>query len=320
MNLPTALLLNPLTYGLEAIMTSRIRYLLCVIFATFYLGAAGGPTGRAAAQRGPALYAGGVIGIADLLNPNNSQTFRAEGGGLYLHHNGWAKLTPEQRKRVLEIFQGAPAAVELGFGSGNTWGLRYERYYLADGVKPVFIAVNAYARGNQPTVEQWRTYSAELRGHGIPGTTLILPTFEYQNFGPNVPTLSKNKVSSVAVFQDIIRAAGGIVLDTPPQYAMAREAAYRDWVVDAIHWTAQQRLTTVVILSPHKSGTHWPEDTARYLQFLNRQDAIPAAFVCENDWGTAPANYPNVVGNDHIPYTALGDCGLLKRQILPNLR
>lgn len=301
-------------------MASRARCLLCTVFATLYLGAAGRPTGRAAAQRGPALYAGGVTGIADLLNPTNSQTFRAEGGGLYLHHNGWAKLTPEQRKRVLEIFQGAPVAVEVGFGSGNTWGLRYERYYLAYGVKPVFIAANAYARGNQPTVEQWRTYSAELRGHGIPGTTLILPTFEYQNFGPNIPILSENKVSSGAVFQGIIQAAGGIVLDTPPQYAMGREAAYRDWVVDAIRWTAQQRLMTVVILSPHQSGTHWPEDTARYLRFLNGQHAVPAAFVCENYLDHAPANYPNVVGNDHVPYTALGDCELLKQQILPNLR
>jgi hypothetical protein len=301
-------------------MANRTQRLSCIIFATLYISAAGGLTGRAAAQSGPAVYAGGVIGIADLVNPNNSQTFRAESGGLYLHHTGWAGLTPEQRKRVLEIFQGAPVAVEVGFGSGNKWGQIYERYYLAYGVKPVFIAVNAYARGNQPTLEQWRTYSTELRGHGISGTTLILPTFEYQNFRPNVPTLSKNKVSSVAVFQDIIRAAGGIVLDTPPSYSMAREAVYRDWVVDAIHWTAKRRLTTVVIMSPSNSGTHWPDDTARYLQFLNRQNAIPAAFVCENDTNRAPADYPNVVGNDHVPYTALGNCGLLKQQILPNLR
>jgi hypothetical protein len=294
--------------------------LLCAIFATLCLGAAAGPTGRAAAQRGPTLYGGGVAGIADLLNPANSQTFRAEGGGLYLHHSGWAKLTPEQRKRVLEIFQRAPLAVELGFGSGSEWGLVYETYYLAYGVKPVFIASDAFGHNRQPTVEQWRTFSTELRGHGIPGTTLILPTFEYQNFGPNVTTLGKNKVSSVAVFQGIIRAAGGIVLDTPPQYAMDREAAYRDWVVDAIHWTAQQRLMTVVILSPHKSGMHWPEDTARYLRFLSEQRAIPAAFVCENYLDHAPVNYPNVVGSDHDPHTTLGDCELLKEQILPNVR
>ena len=75
-----------------------------------------------------------------------------------------------------------------------------------------------------------------------------------------------------------------------------------------------------IILSPHKSGTDWPEDTARYLRFLNGQRAIPAAFVCENYLDHAPANYPNVVGNDHVPHTVLGDCELLKRQILPNLR
>jgi hypothetical protein len=88
------------------------------------------------------------------------------------------------------------------------------------------------------------------------------------------------------------------------------------------HWTAPQTLMTVVILSPHSSGTLWPEDTARSLRFLKGQHAIAAAFVCKNEnyLDHAPVNYPNVVGDDHVPYTALGNCELLKQQILPNLR
>jgi hypothetical protein len=301
-------------------MTNRLRCFVCVILSSLCLYAGDALIARALAQNGPALYAGGVAGIADLVNPANSQAFRAQGGGLYLHTTGWAELTPEQEKAVLQIFKVNPIAVEMGFGSGNAWGKLYEKYYLPYGVKPVFIAANAFAKNYHPTAEQWRTYSAELRGHGIPGTTLILPTFEYPNFAPNIPSLSKNKVSTVLVFQEIIQAAGGIVLDTPPNYAMNREAAYRDWVVDAIRWTAQRRLMTVVILSPHTSGKRWPEATATYVRALYSQHAIPSAFVCENYTDHAPANYPNPVGNDQIPYTALGDCELLKQQILPNLK
>lgn len=284
----------------------RLALTLCCLV----IGGLFGADARAAGE--PSLYAGGVAGVADLASPDNSNAFRAAGGGLYLHNTGWGKLTPEQRSHVLSVFHGAPVAVELGFGSGAAWGQLYESRYLIYGISPVFIAANAFANNNHPTSEQWRNYSDALRAHGVPASTLILPTFEYQNFKENIATLSDNKVSLSPVFQDIIKTAGGIVLDTPSGYSMDREQSYRDWVVDAIRWASQHRLTSVVIISPHSSGAHWGEDTGRYVRYLRSNGAMPSAFVCENYRDPAPPDYVNVVGNDKDPATALGNCQLLR--------
>ena len=59
-----------------------------------------------------AIFAGGVAGVADLTVSANSAGFRAAGGGLYLHNNGWGSLNVAQRKQVLEIFSNAPVAIE----------------------------------------------------------------------------------------------------------------------------------------------------------------------------------------------------------------
>ena len=292
---------------------------LYVISMVFYLCSLALVRAHPSGEREPAIYAGGVAGIADLLNPSNSQIYRAKGGGLYLHNSGWGELTTDQQSRILQVFRGDPIAVELGFGSGAAWGDIYRTRYLAFGIHPVFIASNAFSQNNHPTPEQWSKYSAGLRDHGVPASTLILPTFEYQNFKANIDTLSQNEISLSSEFQAIARTAGGVVLDTPSGYSMAREPAYRDWIVDAIRWTAQHGLKSVVILSPGSSGKNWGRDTERYARYLSGHDAMPSAFVCENYAGSTSPNYPNRVGSESYSYTALGNCLMLKQTILPNL-
>ena len=91
-----------------------------------------------------AVFAGGVAGVADLTVAGNSSAFRAAGGGLYLHNNGWNSLTGAQRRQVLAIFSNAPTAIELGFGgndrSAKAWAGACRRSYLAPGIRPEFIA------------------------------------------------------------------------------------------------------------------------------------------------------------------------------------
>ena len=136
--------------------------------------------------------------------------------------------------------------------------------------------------------------------------TLILPTFEFQNFRPNLDTLAQNTVSHRPDFQAIIRAAGGIVLDTPAGYFFSREPAYHVWVVDAIRWTRAQGLKTVVIVSPHSSKNNFAAHSLKFLGFLRAQQAVPDIFAVENYNPEPPADYPNVVGNENQPNTALG--------------
>lgn len=256
------------------------------------------------------MFAGGVAGVEALAVATNSTAFRAAGGGLYLHNNGWGALTPAQRRQTLEIFSNAPVAMELGFGgaqsSAAAWASACQRNYLALGIRPEFIAANAFASNNHPTPEQWSAYMVALRAAGVPANTLILPTFEYQNFRPNLATLAQSGVSRQPVFQAIIRAAGGIVLDTPPGYFFGREPAYRDWVVDAIRWTRAQGLKTVVIVSPHSSKDNFAAHSLQFLEYLRAQQVIPDVFAVENYTAKPPADYPNCVGHEARPNTALG--------------
>jgi hypothetical protein len=265
--------------------------------------------GVSAAGASP-VFAGGVAGVGALTVASNSAAFRAAGGGLYLHNNGWGDLNATQRKQVLEIFSNAPVAIELGFGgspgAAKTWANACQRNYLALGIRPEFIAANAFAGNNHPTPEQWSAYMAALRIAGVPASTLILPTFEFQNFRPNIATLAENVVSKNAEFQAIIRAAGGIVLDTPPGFFFSREPAYRDWVVDAIRWTRAQNLKAVVIVSPHNSKNNFAADARRFVEYLRAHKAVPDTFAVENYTPHAPTDYPNRVGNENQINTALG--------------
>lgn len=260
----------------------------------------------------PVVLVGGVAGAEAIAISGNSATFRAEGGALYLHNNGWGKLTKEQRAATLRIFEGKPIGIELGFAPGGRargWANRLKSGYLDEGIRPLFIAANAFAENNHPTAEQWRDFSKTLRASGLPESTLILPTFEYANFAPNIPKLLENTVSRNLEFQSILRTAGGIVLDTPSGYFFRREENYRTWVKDAIQWCKRESLKVVVIFSPNNSGMAFAADTRRYLQWMRDNKAMADWFVVEN-YNPVPApGYPNIVGSDSEENQVLG-CGL----------
>ena len=261
----------------------------------------------ASASPSAEIYAGGVAGVEALAHPDSSAKFRKSGGGLYIHNNGWEALSRAQQKEVLANFQDLPVAIELGFNKDpGAWADRLRTGYLELGIKPAFIAANAFSSNRKPKPEQWIAYSQALRDAGLPATTLILPTFEYANFQGNLPTLASNKVSQRKDFQDIITAAGGLVLDSPPAFAFNREENYRSWVVDAIQWARKHGYQVVWITSPHISPRTFREDTERFLIYLQSRGASPTIIVSENYEPHAPPNYPSVVGHEDSPETTLG--------------
>jgi hypothetical protein len=256
---------------------------------------------------GTTIYAGGVAGLDALANPDNSIKFRMAGGGLYLHNNGWSRLTTVEQRQIVTTFQDRPVAIELGFKEGPApWASHLKSAYLSLGIAPAFIAANAFDGNNLPTTATWAAYSAALRATGLPRSTLILPTFEYANFGANLSTLTNNTVSRRQDFQEIIQAAGGLVLDAPPGYALNREENYRSWLYDAIQWTHRRKLPVVWIASPHTYFQTYQADTEKFLSQLVQHDAAPDTIVCENYNDQTPADFPNVVGNENQPETTLG--------------
>jgi len=266
------------------------------------------------------IYAGGIAGVEALTDAGNSTQYRKAGGGLYLHNDGWARLDQSQQKQVLSNFTGKPIAIELGFREGaSAWAARLQSAYLDQGILPDFIAANAFDQNNRPVPREWRHYTEALRGTSLPATTLILPTFEYANFGMNRETLSRNTVTLREDFQEIIRAAGGLVLDVPPGYAFQRERAYRDWVLDAIRWSDSRGYTVVWICSPHNRHDSFRNDARRFLRYLERHDALPQIIVVEN-YTHEPSNvYPNIIGHEDQKDTILGVATFLLLEVVPGL-
>jgi len=295
-----------------SISNRRLLLTLTLAVVMTSLAAVAAPTAH------PQVFVGGVAGIEDLLVEKHSAQFRALGGGLYLHNNGWALLKPAQQRALLGIFKGRPVAIELGFGSNpagaESWARRLKTGYINAGCVPDFIAANAFAHDSRPTPAEWKAYTEKLRtAGGLPAKALVLPTFEYANFSPNIRALAKTKVSQMPEFQEIIRYAGGIVIDAPCGYFFKREQGYRDWVVDAIRWTQRAGLKAVHIASPNRTGEQFDEEAIRLVNFLKEKNALPDVFVCENYEAHAKNDYPNRVGDESVPHTTLGVALLLAK-------
>lgn len=268
------------------------------------------------------VYAGGVAGLTDMLDAAGSRQFRAAGGGLYLHNSGWQTLRADQRKKILENFSDCPVMLELGFGRDagqvKAWAEVLKKDYLDLGVRPVVIASNAFDSNTRPTLEQWLAFAQGLRQAGLAETTKLLPTFEYQNYHL-ADQLAQNRITLSADFQNLLRAAGGIVIDSPAGYFFSREQAYRDWVVDAIRWSHSQQLYALVIVSPHTSADQYSEDAERFVRYLCEHDAVPDAFSVENYNPAAGPDWPNRVGREDQPDSQLGVAWFLLGDLLPRL-
>ncbi len=118
------------------------------------------PNCQAGAPKTP-VYAGGVAGIKDLLDPNNSRAYRAAGGGLYLHNSGWTPLDRRQKEQILQVFKESPIAIEIGYGVKDrvqAWATLVKTSYLDLGIKPDFICANAFAEQNEPSEADWKVF------------------------------------------------------------------------------------------------------------------------------------------------------------------
>jgi len=274
-------------------------------------------------QKSPSVYAGGVAGVKSLTVSMNSDKFRSIGGNLYIHNTAWRRLTHGERNKVLNIFKHAKIGLELGFGQtkkqADEWGKLYRQFYSYYDIQPTFIAVNAFVKRHIPSLKTWEYHTEILRKNGVAKSTKILPTFEYQNVYTNSWKLEKNFVSDSKFFQDLIRYSKGLVIDSPPGYFFTREKSYREWIVDAIHWTKVRGYTVIVILSPHKSKIFFDEDSKQFINYLYNKNAMPDIFISENYKGKASKSYVNLVGNEDIDHTALGVGFLMLHNWLPQL-
>ena len=255
----------------------------------------------------PKIFAGGVAGIETLMDAASSTSFRFNGGGIYIHGVGWARLNVAQRKTVIAANHGSEFIVELGFGAGEahdiTWVRRFYERYINIGLTPNFVVSNAFHKGNVPSISRWKSFVQDFRDAGFKNP--IYPTFEYANFAKYRYTLNTNQVSRRSDFQQMIRFAKGISVDTSGRYFFAQSTSYKKWIVDAIKWTQKAGLKTVCYASPHHAGKYYKEYTIELCNYLANADAMPDIIIIGNYQPSASLEYIPVVGREWIEDTCL---------------
>ena len=260
------------------------------------------------------IYAGGCSGIHSMIAPTASDVYRKRGGGLYLHNSGWDKLTKAQQLKLLQTFEGAPIGIEIGNTSIN-WPNRLKNGYINLGIKPHFVTVNVFMRKarkkgqkygtpNVPTVKEWATIHANL-AKVAPKETIIVPTFEFPNFGEHRHQLLTHRISQHTPFKQIVHKSKGFTLDIPPAVFLRREDNYKIWVIDALKYARTKRLTSILIISPDDSGTNFTKHTNEFLTTLYRHNALPTVIAVEN-YVWRSKDWPNRVGHQSINNTILG--------------
>jgi hypothetical protein len=281
-------------------------------------------SGQAFGQLKTNVYAGGVNGIASMLNPRNSYRYRSMNGGLAIHNSAWGQLEKQQKQQLLATFAGNPTIMEIGFVNEkdkqhpDTWYANAKEYYIPYGIKPDFIQSNCFGNGYVPTLEEWKRFHNKYTQ--IMRQSKLFPIFEYQNYNKSTQ-LSNNKISLNANFQQITTISQGLVIDAPPHVFLKREDEYREWVIDALKYTKSQGHTCVLIVSPDYSNNRFKQDTVDMLNILHHHRALPDAYVVENyifDWWWQKLhkrNYPNKIGRETDQNSIMGVAKFIKLQI-----
>ena len=259
-----------------------IIYLLCIIFCV------GCAEDIKQQENQMKIYAGGVDGLALLKDPLVSQGYRFLGGNFFHHNVGWIdQLTIWERLAIEIVTRDHGHAAEFGPSNGPAHGRalaqRLVDYYWQYNINLDFIIVDLFAERREPTPEHWVDTCKHYRDIGY--CNPIYPTFENGNHIDLHPTLLDNLVSKRQDFQEIIRFAGGIVLDSPPAFFLADQPHrenYRRWVVDAMAWTRCFGGKVILIASPHRNEGTFLEDTKKQLRYLERLNLTPDILIVEN--------------------------------------
>lgn len=270
----------------------------------------------------PPVVLGGTSTMRDMLTPANTDAFRAAGGGLYMHQNGWVETLMEgsapnntasqnNRKAVWNQFKtSGPGHSELSFGDLAEWTNTYRAYYTNNGVVSDTISVNGLSMIDEDfgaTVATSKQYIDAFKGkNGTQNVNIIL--------SPNRTITQANVPFANAQWdnqRELARHGGGWTSDAPPVYFLyERNQTYRNWVIDQTKWTNANGLKSVNIISPRTSGANFFNHTVEYVRKFVEAEAIPQQWVVENysHIGEPPAGYVNRIGSEdnvnELAYTA----------------
>lgn len=274
--------------------------------------------GGVATAASPPVLLGGTSTMTDMLTASNTDAFRAAGGGIYAHQNGWvsnlvypgdaanSSRSQANRQAIVNLFKpNTVGQVEFAYGTPSDWVNSYRAYYVANGLTADTASVNflsGYDDGatssNYPASDTAAfRYIDALKGEGISHVNIIL--------SPNNNATDSTNYKFADPHWDDARTratyGGGWTSDAPPGYFFnERDQNYRDWVIAQTKWTNANGLKSVNIISPRTSGTAFFSQAVQYVRYFEANDAIPQQWVVENYQyiGDPPAGYVNRIGSE----------------------
>lgn len=279
--------------------------------AAFCVASAGMVVSSARADAPPVVL-GGVTTMQDLLNPANTADFRAAGGGLYLHNNGWDDTLSSnaQKRAVLAEFPNEQTTVELGYSDPPAqWSNHFQSDYINLGVNAETVLSNGLSgkdTSGTATVAGAESYINAFKALHVPTVGIVLSPNNNATDADTYPFSS-----SYWDDQRTIASYGGAwATDTPPSYFFERNQGYRDWVIAETQWSNANGVKSINIISPNDAGTNFFSDSVKDVRYFEANNAIPKQWVVENYTyvNDAPANYVNQIGSEdnvnNLAYTA----------------
>lgn len=255
------------------------------------------------------VFVGGVIGFDALERAATSASFRDTcRAGLYIHAYIWAKLSDQQRQKILSNFSGLPTEVEIGIprNAENWFKQVFKKQYLDMGVNAKHAHVNGF---NEQKFADWSNFVKIARAYQL---EVIAPVFS-----PNGGQYKRVPFSSSSwdYLREGAKIGGGLTTDSPPTFFLGQPEAYRNFVVDEIKWANGEGLRSTFIVSPNKAGPNFMDDTQRAVDYLDKRRALPTAWVVENYDAVVSASYVNSVGDENNKNTVLGVANWLARHV-----
>jgi hypothetical protein len=237
--------------------------------------------------------------------------------GLYQHAN--AVAAAEKKAGLLEsiedVFDGTgPGEAELGQVGWNYFTLPpsygyYQEQYIGHGLSPAKANVNTPSDSAGPgqledDLRQWREYVDAAESVGIKSVAPIA--------APNAagePKLGENVFATNPFYElerDEALYGKAIAFDVPPNFFLSGGSGpgYQKFIVQAIQWGNARGLRTTMLLSPYpwpRAGHTFGRDTRDFVEFLEKEHAVPTEWSVDNYEDPypddAPAMVPDTAGN-----------------------
>ncbi len=238
---------------------------------------------------GDHVFIGGVVDFNELGTGSLAASLTAGGVALYMHANAMqtAYNAGELPAIAASYADAGPGEAEFGFQSGANLTSYFEGYftrvYQGQGLLPdeanIVLPVeapDAPAILTASELASWDTYVDAAKAAAVLSVAPII--------SPNTGTedISSWNIPYWAPAQAAAAYGGGITVDTPPGYFLARGSDYEAFTEQQITWANANGLRSTMIISPYGDAGSLLADTQAVVAKLATADAMPTQFVVED--------------------------------------